>query len=50
MANLFDELIKLSAQTVRAVFHSAKILCVGFPPFVQVFCACCEKPFICAEY
>ena len=41
LLNLFDKFDKVLAQTARAVFHSAVMLCVSFPPFTQIICACC---------
>ena len=36
LLNLFDKFDKVLAQTARAVFHSAVMLCVSFPPFAQM--------------
>ena len=41
LLNLFDKFENVLAQTARAVFHSAVMLCVNFPPFAQMICACC---------
>ena len=43
MSILFDKFVKLLTQAVRVVFRLAIMLCVSFPPFTQVFCACCEN-------